>query len=114
MFSTSLSDFLTWSIVFKLILNLSHWMLCLLNSKDGDLTNVSSLLPGICLAQVLHYFPIEPASLQMESNERASLDLPRRLELSVSEVGVVGRKASIMDSLGPRCRILAEGVIGWN
>jgi hypothetical protein len=38
------------------------------------------------------------------------MQLTRRLELGVSEEGIIGRRVSVVEG----DRVVAEGIIGWN
>jgi hypothetical protein len=42
------------------------------------------------------------------------MQLPQRLDLGVSDVGIIGRRVSVMMGEGKEALAVAEGIIGWN
>jgi hypothetical protein len=42
------------------------------------------------------------------------MQLPQRLDLGVSDVGIIGRRVSVMTSSTSGPLTVAEGIIGWN
>jgi hypothetical protein len=42
------------------------------------------------------------------------MQLPQRLDLGVSDVGIIGRRVSVMTGEGKEMLMVAEGIIGWN
>jgi hypothetical protein len=70
-----------------------------LRSRDGDL-------------QQLQANPLY--SFLLESTSESTMQLPQRLDLGVSDVGVIGRRVSVMTSSTAGPRTVAEGIMGWN
>nr|POE86968.1 hypothetical protein CFP56_64000 [Quercus suber] len=69
-------------------------------SRDGDL-----LMGDMTEKSVLHLITV-PAS----SHTGAVFKLQRRLDLSVGEQGVIGRRVSFVQGQD----VLGHGIIGWN
>jgi hypothetical protein len=42
------------------------------------------------------------------------MQLPQRLDLGVGDVGIIGRRVSVMTSSMSGPLTVAEGIIGWN
>jgi hypothetical protein len=72
-----------------------------LNSRDGDLS--SSPQQSIPLY-----------SFSLDSNMAPMMQLPQRLDLGVGDVGIIGRRVSVMTSSTKGPLTVAEGIIGWN
>ncbi|KAH7078653.1 hypothetical protein BKA63DRAFT_437916 [Paraphoma chrysanthemicola] len=77
-----------------------HWIII---HRDGDLSASSQQAPSNPLY-----------SFSLESSERHMMQLPQRLDLGVSDVGIIGRRVSVMTSSISGPLIVAEGIIGWN
>lgn len=71
-----------------------------LGSRDGDLQ-----AGDMTAASILHLIPVPQIAVA-----GSTFQLPRRLEMSVSELGVIGRRVSFVDGR----RVLGQGIIGWN
>lgn len=73
-------------------------------SRDGDLSTSSRKQPQM---NPLYSFNLETTS-------ESILELPQRLHLGVSDIGVIGRRISVMTSSSQGPLTVAEGIIGWN
>ena len=74
-----------------------------LGSRDGDLS-ASANSPQL---NALYSF-------DLESNSSLIMQLPERLDLGVSDVGIIGRRISVMTGSTQEPLTVAEGIIGWN
>lgn len=77
--------------------------LLIYNSRDGDL---SSTLQSIATSP-LYSFPLSPAL-------EYAMQLPQKLDLGVGDVGIIGRRISVMTGSAKGPLTVAEGIIGWN
>lgn len=76
------------------------------DSQHGDL----SISPTSKTNPILHSIIVEDSVLQNVVKEQSAVSMESRLELGVSELGIIGRTVSIVRN-GHR---VGEGVIGWN
>ncbi|KAF2132035.1 hypothetical protein P153DRAFT_183354 [Dothidotthia symphoricarpi CBS 119687] len=53
-------------------------------------------------------------SFSLDSDFDSSMQLPERLDLGVGDVGIIGRRVSVMASSTKGPLTVAEGIIGWN
>ncbi|KAF2818786.1 hypothetical protein CC86DRAFT_153961 [Ophiobolus disseminans] len=75
-----------------------HWVVI---HRDGDLSS--------------HQLQANPLyTFSLESNSDPMVQLSQRLELGVSDAGIIGRRVSVMTSSTSGPLTLAEGIIGWN
>lgn len=74
-------------------------MLMVLSRRHGDLTSTDS-----ALHQPLHSFSLDTRGQTME------FELPERLDLGISETGIVGRQVTLLS----RNVLLGTGIVGWN
>ena len=70
------------------------------SSRDGDLRSNT-----ITASSVLHRI-----ALPKEVESGASFQLKAKLDLGVSDEGVIGRRVSLVDG----GTIIGEGIMGWN
>ncbi|KAF1914084.1 hypothetical protein BDU57DRAFT_456608, partial [Ampelomyces quisqualis] len=73
-----------------------HWVVI---HRDGDLSS-----PSQGQANPLYSFSLS----------EARTELSERLDLGVSDVGIIGRRVSVMTSSTGGPLTVAEGIIGWN
>ncbi|KAH8707063.1 hypothetical protein GQ44DRAFT_691683 [Phaeosphaeriaceae sp. PMI808] len=78
-----------------------HWVVI---HRDGDLSTSSSQQPQL---NPLYSFNLGP-------NCDRVMQLPQRLDLGVSDVGIIGRRVSVMTSSTAGPLTVAQGIIGWN
>ncbi|KAF2877157.1 hypothetical protein BDV95DRAFT_140222 [Massariosphaeria phaeospora] len=71
--------------------------------RDGDLTTP----PPIRQIDPLFSFPLE-------TDAAAVMQLSQRLDLGVGDVGIVGRRVSVMRGEREESLTVAEGIVGWN
>ncbi|EAT91628.1 hypothetical protein HBI56_012930 [Parastagonospora nodorum] len=78
--------------------NDKHWVVI---HRDGDLS--SSPQQSVPLY-----------SFSLDSSMAPVMQLPQRLDLGVGDVGIIGRRVSVMTSSTKGPLTVAEGIIGWN
>lgn len=81
-----------------------------MSSHDGDLSASSRRIRS----DPLFAFPINEMT-PVNNDEGPTMKLPHILDLNVGEVGVIGRRVSIVagrEVIG--ARTIAEGIVGWN
>jgi hypothetical protein len=76
-----------------------------LSSRDGDLSIPST--PEREVKESLYSFALE-------GKEDKEMQLPQSLDLGVSDVGIIGRRVSVMTASNNGALTVAEGIIGWN
>jgi len=99
--------------------NLAGWLLTIC-SRDGDLSTSSSSSSFLSSnsSQMQSGEPMYSFNLNLTStshsnsnlNNQETMQLPQRLELGVSDAGIIGRRVSVVEG----DRVVAEGIIGWN
>lgn len=72
-------------------------------SRDGDLSSSP---------QQSELSPLYSFSLQQSA--QSQMQLAQRLDLGVSDAGIIGRRVSVMTSSTSGPLTVAEGIIGWN
>ncbi|EON62462.1 hypothetical protein W97_01684 [Coniosporium apollinis CBS 100218] len=77
---------------------------------DGDLSRSSQ---GDW-SQPLYSFQVARSVAESSSGQRAVMDVPQALPLTVGGLGVVGRRVSLVEGTGIGAQRIAEGIIGWN
>ncbi|KAH7406331.1 hypothetical protein DE146DRAFT_439244 [Phaeosphaeria sp. MPI-PUGE-AT-0046c] len=77
-----------------------HWVVI---HRDGDLSSSP---------QQSQLSPLYSFSLQQSTDSQ--MQLAQRLHLGVSDVGIIGRRVSVMTSSTSGPLTVAEGIIGWN
>jgi hypothetical protein len=73
------------------------------NSRDGDLSSS----PPQNYSNPLYSFTLDSISTPV-------MQLPQRLDLGVGDIGIIGRRVSVMTSSTKGPLTVAEGIIGWN
>ncbi|KAF2027027.1 hypothetical protein EK21DRAFT_102867 [Setomelanomma holmii] len=61
-----------------------------------------------------HCNPLYSFSLDSSRQRQQPMHLPQRLEPGVSDVGIIGRRVSVMNSSTSGPLTVAEVIIGWN
>lgn len=83
--------------------------------RHGDLT-ISH--PGLSLGQIapLHAFQLRPSSLSSEKTAgEMEFSLPQKLDLGVSEQGIVGRKVTVVArGEGGEVLQMGNGIVGYD
>lgn len=85
--------------------------------RHGDLT-ISH--PGLSLGQIapLHAFQLRPSSSPLSSGKKAGemeFSLPQKLDLGVSEQGIVGRKVTVVArGEGGEVLQMGNGIVGYD
>ncbi|KAF2476766.1 uncharacterized protein BDR25DRAFT_322115 [Lindgomyces ingoldianus] len=74
---------------------------------DGDLSASLQGPPNRLLSDPLFSF-------LLDENSFSVTQLPQRLDLSVGDAGIIGRRVSVMTSSAKGPLAIAEGIIGWN